>query len=376
MAAPLPALPEPTGRAQKRGTHDPARKRKGFSMRKPSKRVGKADSPLEIERSIFDGAALLGDCDVGTAVITKTLKQMAPLLWAADYKSYLDKENEELAEMGVMAGAAVAKLSAPPSSYAQRRLHRDKEKRGALELKQMRNVAAQSVRQANQQTFPFSVCARSVAMLMRRSTTFDWSEMLVQRAVVSKPTAHKLAKMMMMCKPSVSFKTMKGLFFGIFDQCYKKKGASRANHKAAERVDASGDLVDLVSIVIVNSMTMHVPDTLAGGISPALATKLMHKGPYSEPFAKVLPILEPDTVAGSLYDMLRETGKWVDWVGQRFGFDDPADHNVASIARALAGRPNLASELPANSLSACSRYVATLSLNASVWTNHACWSSK
>ena len=63
-----------------------------------------------------------------------------------------------------------------------------------LELAQMRSIAASSLRQANQQTYPFSVCARSVAMLMRRSTTFDWADKLKNRMVLSKPTTMKLVR--------------------------------------------------------------------------------------------------------------------------------------------------------------------------------------
>ena len=48
----------------------------------------------------------------------------------------------------------------------------------------------------------------------------------------------------------------------VFDQKYAKKGESRKKHRAAERVDASGDLVELVSTVLVNVMKVPVPQTL------------------------------------------------------------------------------------------------------------------
>jgi hypothetical protein len=253
----------------------------------------------------------------------------------------IDLETKDLMDMGVLEVAGMVKQAAPRSSYARRGLYRNVEKRNELVVKQMQNVAAAAVRQGNQQTYPFTVCARSVAMLMRRSTTFDWDEMFTQRLVLSKPTAHKLAKLMMQCKPPVNFTPMPAFSFHIFDQCYKKKGATRGEHKAAERVDASGDLVDLISMVIVNSMTMHVPDTLAGGLSPALQLSLIKNGPYTQPLASVYPVLNPDRVKASLYDMMRETGGWITSVGDRFGFKDPSEHMVASVARALAGRPNL-----------------------------------
>ena len=48
----------------------------------------------------------------------------------------------------------------------------------------------------------------------------------------------------------------------VFDQKYAKKGESRGKHRAAERVNASGDLVELVSTVLVNMMRIPVPHTL------------------------------------------------------------------------------------------------------------------
>ena len=53
-----------------------------------------------------------------------------------------------------------------------------------------------------------------------------------------------------------------------FDQKYSKKGAARGKHRAQERVDASGDLVDLVSTVLVNFVRQHLPFTLGGGLTP------------------------------------------------------------------------------------------------------------
>ena len=154
--------------------HDPARKRRGFAPRKrrgfaPKRHitVPRMETVLDQERAIFDGAALVGDVNMSYAAIKKTLKTVAPLLWHADYTRVLQEEFCELTQMGVLQGVVASKACAPPSTYAQRRLHKNLEKRRELEIAQIRNIAAASVRQANQQVYPFSVCARSVAMLMR-----------------------------------------------------------------------------------------------------------------------------------------------------------------------------------------------------------------
>ena len=324
--------------------HDPARKRRGFFLRRRTNKLIRAprvETVLDQERAIVDGAALIGEVEMSCAVITKTLKAIAPLLWSADYTDIVQEELACLAQMGVLDGAAAAKACAPRSTYAQRALYKDLGKRCALELEQMRSIAASSLRQANQQTYPFTVCARSVAMLMRRSTTFDWADKLKNRMVLSKPTTIKLVRYMMECKPGVHFQVMHPLSFFIFDQCYRKKGKSRGQHRAAERVDASGDLIALVSIVIVNSLELHVPALLAGGICPRLSALLQLKGPYTRPFTDVMPALEPNAVRASLLQMTRETGCWILDTADAFNLNDVSQHTIASMARALAGRPNL-----------------------------------
>eukprot|EP00966_Prymnesium_polylepis_P011374 261989-Prymnesium_polylepis.1 len=62
--------------------------------------------------------------------------------------------------------------------------------------------------------------------------------------------------------PAHTFMTCNPLQHFLFDQKYCKKGESRGKHTAAERVDASGDLVELVSVVLVNALQLPVPYTL------------------------------------------------------------------------------------------------------------------
>ena len=103
----------------------------------------------------------------------------------------------------------------------------------------------------------------------------------------------------------------------------------------------AGDLVDLIALVIVNSVTVHVPDLLGGGIPQPLHVKLADTGPYSEPFDNVLSLVEPAKVKASLYAMIRETGTWVQQVADRLGLDDVDQMPLAGVARAAAGRPNI-----------------------------------
>ena len=153
--------------------------------------------------------------------------------------------------------------------------------------------------------------------------------------MTSRPTAVKLVvKLMMKCRPQPDFPPSKFMSLFIFDQRYVKKGASRGKHRAAERVDASGDLVDLISMVIVNSVKVPIPASLGGGISTAHANLLQSTGPYTLPFTNLLIKAEPSRVRAITYRFMRETGAWLTAV------HGPARRDVVgnAVGRAVRGR--------------------------------------
>ena len=70
-------------------SHDPARKRAGFSVRRHV-RVGRSAARAAVEREMHDTATLGLEDEVPPArshrAIGKKLRETAPLLWATDYK--------------------------------------------------------------------------------------------------------------------------------------------------------------------------------------------------------------------------------------------------------------------------------------------------
>lgn len=277
-------------------THDPARKRKGFSVRRKV-RIHPNYAAATLQREEQAAETLLGRVPAKPRVaVGKKLKQMVPLLWSSNYQQWVDMEADELMSMGVLEAALNTKAAAPLSTYAERGLTRDK----------------------------------------------DWKEAVKDRRVLDKKTSTKLVRLMMAAKPPPPSEPMLGFSLHIYDQCYKKKGQSRGKHRAAEKVDASGDLVDLVSMVVVNSLTVHVPRLLAGGLSAAKRASLRQTGPYTKPFvSSLLPALHPDAVIASLYSLKQETNDWIIQVMTRSGTQQTTDLNVALVARALIGRPNV-----------------------------------
>ena len=273
------------------GRHDPSRKRRSHKWKvRRSLKIRIGTQPKQPEKVSSEKEP------DEQRTITPNLKAMAPLLWASDYTPLLAKEQSELASLGLLESAVNLKAQAPQSTYMARGLVNDREKSDKRFMQQASDSAAQAVRAANQQSYPFSICARSVNFLMHRLAEKDWDDLLKQRQVTSRPTAVKLVKLMMKCRPQPDFPPSKFMSLFIFDQRYVKKGASRGKHRAAERVDASGDLVDLISMVIVNSVKVPIPASLGGGIS-IQPTPIRCKAPGLTPYPSQICSSRPSPAA-------------------------------------------------------------------------------
>lgn len=133
----------------------------------------------------------------------------------------------------------------------------------------------------------FSICARSAASLAHRVPKREWGKLLLERALLSRTTTTKLVKLMTACRPRPSFLIMHGTTYHIFDQTFAKKGASRGKHRVAERVDASGALVEPVDMVLINSVIIPLPSLLGGGLDNAELNHLYTTGPYVKPFTSM-----------------------------------------------------------------------------------------
>ena len=279
--------------------------------------------PLEPRRraqAVTQDLGTRADCSLfevpSEPVLMRNLHSVAKALWANDYGPLLDADAAALRAMGLLQAAGELKEKAPRSSYDQQR--RRKEVRLPIwarqQLANMEQLGAVAARQANQQIYPIRICARSIAALSRRMDTKDWNERAQQKELLSRNTTVKLVRLMMANKPELKFKEMPGMSFWIYDQCYKRKGASRGKHRAAEKVDASGQLIDLISMVIINSIQMPIPELLAGGFAPAELNYLSTTGPYCKPFSNVLRVLNTDVVKASTFELMKETGDWLSQV--------------------------------------------------------------
>ena len=127
----------------------------------------------------WDCATLRGEDDAGHGTVCrlgifKSLKQVAQQLWESDYAPIAAAELAQLTDMGMLDKALELKSAAPRSSYAARKAKQsevDENKVAKQLVKECSHAgfaAALSIRQANQQTYPFTICARSVAFMAQR----------------------------------------------------------------------------------------------------------------------------------------------------------------------------------------------------------------
>ena len=151
-------------------THDPARKRVSWrGVRRRRVKLGGLHEEEAAQRRAEDAELEQFDCDTlngESAGITTTLQKMAGLLWAEDYSPLWQAEQRQLGELGLFQKSLELKAAAPPSTYTSRGLTRNIEAKVEKVAWQTGDLAAVALRQANQQRYPMSICARSISMLM------------------------------------------------------------------------------------------------------------------------------------------------------------------------------------------------------------------
>ena len=177
----VPPMPSP---GQRRRASEPARAQRQPAARKHRKGAGRRfyvtkKKKVRIQGQSSPEARACEDYDSETLGVTckqlrRRLADVAKFdLWQTEYATLLAEETATLARMGVLQKSAELKVAAPISTYSlqKRRSDSNVEKSVRTHVDQMRESAALAVRQNNQQTYPFSICARSVAYMSNRTPT-------------------------------------------------------------------------------------------------------------------------------------------------------------------------------------------------------------
>jgi hypothetical protein len=328
--------------------HDPSRKRRGFRVAKKSSTSVKPKALLP-EPEVLDTKYSYPTGGVDTVTLTdarstsmlSSIEELAPLLWSSDYRSLFEQERLELEkDSGLITAGSLMKSLPAPSTYRQknRASEENQLKRAERDTAEMGRMAAGVYRQANQQNCTFSTLARTVEALATHCSKRQWARMMKSREIYSRPWAYKIVAIMMKTRPAPDGMMHTALGSFIVDQKYVKKGESRGRHRAAEKVDASGDLIELVAFVYVNVMKIPIPYALAP-LTPAEILDLQESGPYTRDPSRVKLVLDIDVVKASVVEMFVESMGFVKQVMARAGVARVANLGIPMVARSQCGRP-------------------------------------
>ena len=142
----------------------------------------------------------------------------------------------------------------------------------------------------------------AVANLASQVPAGSWAVASHRREVPNKNYAKQLLEKMAELRPAPSFALHPHIVSLIFDQTYAVKGrGSGAGSKytnAVARVDEKGNKIKKQRVVYINAIDLAV-DARECRLSSAAIDAIAEHGPYTQDFARILPIIDPQVSAYS-----------------------------------------------------------------------------
>ena len=216
-----------------------------------------------------------------------TLESVASALWLPAYDELFEAELEHNRALVGRAGAAL-----PPSSYRARlrgdaaiwfdkRLQRQERDQLAIEL-----------HANNMRHWSPSLVARSIAYV-RLTSSWMHSVESGQRRLASRPSTMKALRAMRDVRPLPQWERGVHVFVYGFDQTYEWVGMKkRGRRQAVEGVDARGMPNAITHEVYINSIQIHLPQTLGTLSAADIAAIAANNGsPYTEDYNNLFDFL-------------------------------------------------------------------------------------
>lgn len=223
----------------------------------------------------------------------------AHLAWLCSYATAFDVERSGQAE-------AVATLQAQyTSSYTRRKMKSDSEaarRTADAHSSRLGETALHLRRTANVLFVPFSQAMKAIFFVSSRVKRPVWEAELKARRVVKRGYALQVLEEMRHCRPQPAYELADpSLIASIaFDQTYLKAAASTGltAYSAVQTVDAQGHAVHRERATYINGQQFPVP-LAAVPLSAADIALIKRAGPYTQDFARVLPLLSLSALTAS-----------------------------------------------------------------------------
>ena len=192
----------------------------------------------------------------------------------------------------------------PPSSYRARLKGERAERYDSRRRRQERDQMAIELHANNMRRWSPSLVGRSVYYFNRDSTAVREGE-AGPRRLASNSTTWGFLRTMRDCQPPPRCARGRHTSVYGFDQTYEWVGMQKHGRRGTvERVDATGMPIQITHEVYVNSIKIHLPESL-GNLSHADRARIAanHGSAYTEDRDNVYAALRPDVVRASLNDL-------------------------------------------------------------------------
>ena len=151
---------------------------------------------------------------------------------------------------------------------------------------------------------------RAAASYAGQLSTAEWSAASSLRELPSKPFTKQFLMRMVELRPAPTFARHAHIVSFVFDQTYAIKargsGAGSKYTNPVGRVDEKGDKIAKQRVVYINSFDLAV-DARECRLSEAAINTIAERGPYTQDFARILPILEPQACERFMGALLKAT---------------------------------------------------------------------
>ena len=289
--------------------HDPSRPRK--QRRSRSKRLSidvrhaeDEAAPTSTRSERIDESSIRMAEELPEWRLVGTVEDWAPVLMSSNYAGHLALEDAAAAEQR----SEVAQFF-EPSTY-RARLHGEKLEQydGRTEDRQ-RDSIAHLRRAVNQRSWSFSILARSISWMNQRVPHRVWRAEQKAGRMAHRDTCQRVleacAKLL-----AVPFALHRSVAVFGADQTYAWQGMSKTakNHRAVERVDASGMPIQIKHLVYVNCVQVLLPHDFPS-LNGIDLLQIAQHGPYTEPYANLYAPLNPTRVQHDLRSYAQEVAQ-------------------------------------------------------------------
>ena len=227
-------------------------------------------------------------------------------MWAPCFRAHLTAEAFEAPQVR----GPIEQLHYTLMSSYRERL-KDPELIARYELKTeraVRDATAVARRRKSQLDIPFSTWARSISYFNQRVPTRVWVDNRKGFRIVHRDIALKMLDYMLVTEPKPPF--AENPFVAIFgvDQCNFWQASStskKGEFRGAERLNSQGMPIAIRSQTVLNVVQRQVPITFPM-LTPADVALITERGPYTQDFRLIFPVLHPRTVNADMWNWADE----------------------------------------------------------------------